>query len=321
MSVPPVISPTPVRYREANVGVDQAARLRSLAEAAQRAPAIVPIESPPEVSRDRRGWPGVIAVGSGKGGVGKTALSVNLAIALSKRGLRVTVVDGDLGTANIDVVCGLSPSRRLDLLTSDRQLSQGVAPLRALSIDTGLGFRLVPGAAGVARVADGDRTACHALVMGLGTLGADADIVVVDAGAGIGVGVRSWMHAADVPLIVATPEPAAIADAYGLMKALRVENRSTAARAGLVLNQVGSAAESERVVERLGAVVQRFLQMDLRTAGTISWDRDMVLASRTRRPLLSDPGRSRARRDIVALSQTVAEWVRLSHATTVRGAR
>lgn len=307
MSVPPMTMPVPGRVRVEPGRSDQAARLRSMAEDTQRPAEVRRERGETSGEIDRTEWPRVIAIGSGKGGVGKTAIAVNLAIALAKRGLRVTLVDGDLGTANIDVVCGISPTRRLDAAMRDRSGRTDGATLNELSIPTRFGFRLVPGAAATARAADLGGNSCRELAAGLGSLRNEADVVIVDAGAGIGIGVRAWMHAADLPLVVATPEPAAIADAYGLMKCLRLEDLRTSTEMCLVLNQVGGQIEVDRVSERLGAVTRRFLRTELRMAGSVSWDRDVILASRTRQPLLDIRGKSRARRDIAALAGTVVE--------------
>ncbi len=314
MSVPPLTVPAPSKVRVEPGRQDQAARLRSLAEGSLRHVESRPDRISPAIEAERAGWSRVIAVGSGKGGVGKTAIAVNLAIAIARRGLRVTLVDGDLGTANVDVVCGLSPSRRLDTAIRDGRARSNEVGLNELSIGTRFGFRLVPGAAATAKAADLSGSSCRDLASGLGSLRDEADVVIVDAGAGIGVGVRAWMHAADLPLIVATPEPAAIADAYGLMKCLRIEDLRTGCDMSLVLNQVGGQAEVDRVTERLGAVTRRFLRTELNFAGPISWDRDVILASRTRQPLLDIRGKSRARRDIEALAGRVLDRLRVTAA-------
>lgn len=308
MSVPPSAVAAPPSPDVGLAHADQAARLRSLAAGTARP---IPPRAEREVGRtdlgaDRTGWPRVIAIASGKGGVGKTSISVNLSIALARRGLRVTLVDGDLGTANIDVVCGMSPARRLDAAIGSRPGRSGAPALDALSLPTPFGFRLVPGAAATTRAADLGPVGCRELAAGLGALGGEADVVVVDAGAGIGVGVRSWMHVSDLPLIVATPEPASIADAYGLMKCLRLEELRAIPSMSLLLNQVGGRAEVQRVTERLGAVTSRFLGIQLGLIGSISWDRDMILAARTRSPFLHGSGRSRARSEFADLAETVA---------------
>lgn len=311
MSVPPSAVAAPLSSDVGLAHADQAARLRSMAAGTARP---VPLRGERESGRvdsgaDRSGWPRVVAIASGKGGVGKTSVSVNLSIALARRGLRVTLVDGDLGTANIDVVCGMSPARRLDAAIGGRSGRSGAPALDALSIPTPFGFRLIPGAAATTRAADLGPAGCRELAAGLGTLSSEADVVVVDAGAGIGVGVRSWMHASDLPLIVATPEPASIADAYGLMKCLRLEELRSIRAMSLLLNQVGGRAEVQRVTERLGAVTSRFLGIELGLLGAISWDRDMILAARTRCPFLHGSGRSRARSEFADLAGAVAERV------------
>ena len=281
---------------------DQAARLRALAESSGRVQVEACVTKPTRRAK-------VITIGSGKGGVGKTAVAVNLAIALHRRGARVTVVDGDLGTANVDVVCGLSPSLRLDGALREAVAGARAADLAPCSADTPYGFRLVAGIAGVARGADLSGQERRALVDGLASLDGEADIVIIDAGAGIGAATRSLMLAADLPLIIATPEPASVADAYGLLKSLRVEGLRSNATPRLVLNQVGSRAERDAVHARLNAVAQRFLRIELPLIGSVGWDRDAMLAARVRRPLLSISGKSIARRDLGEIADAVARLI------------
>jgi flagellar biosynthesis protein FlhG len=307
MSVPPAtaIGPSVSSRLGAGIGADtratlatdQAARLRAIAEASVR-----PIRDGLPARESARRTAKVVTIGSGKGGVGKTAIAVNLAIAMSRLGARVTVVDGDLGTANVDVVCGLSPSRRLDAALRVASRVGESPDLAQHSILTPFGFRLVAGIAGVARGADLSADDRRALILGLDSLGVEAEVVIVDAGAGIGIATRALMHAADLPLIVATPEPASIADAYGLLKSLKMDGLPNRGEPSLILNQVGSAVERDQVHERLRSVARRFLRAELPLLGAVSWDRDALVAARTRCPILAMDGKSPSRSDLRALA-------------------
>lgn len=308
-SAPGIPAPLPLARERAHG--DQASRLRAMAQTAAR----------PGRAEDRgavsgsRGPGKVIAVGSGKGGVGKTSLAVNLAIALGRTGRRVTLVDADLGTANVDVVCGISPARRLDAAFADAARGMSM-PLGRLVVETPLGFRLLPGAAGVARAADATGEQRRRLVDGIHELRSDNDFVIVDVGAGVGAATRCLMLAADRPLVVATPEPASIADAYALVKCLHFDCQGHGFDPFLVVNQTGSVREGQEVHTRLQSVTRRFLHLDLPLLGVVAWDRDMVLAARTRRPLLSTKGRSAARKDFHRLAGDLA---RMGSARTACG--
>lgn len=267
---------------------DQASALRALVEAQhQRAPAV----APPARGRSAP----VIAVTSGKGGVGKTNLCVNLCIAFAKSGIRATLVDADLGMANADVMCGLTPSHRLERVvglagpaseSSDRARST----LRQIAIDAPGGFRLVPGSVGIAHMAGLDEHDRAALIDGVGELDRDSDVVVIDTGAGVSPGVTSFVQAADLAVVVVTPEPTSIADAYAMIKVLRRGPNSGAlsdnAEIGLVVNQALDGAEAHAVYTRISSVAQRFLGFAPSLLGWVPVDTALPRAVRARRPLL-----------------------------------
>ena len=140
-----------------------------------------------------------IAVSSGKGGVGKTNLAVNLAVAFAERGMRTALLDADLGLANADVLCGLTPRATLeDVVTGDRLIEE-------VMVHAPGGFRLVPGASGVSRLADiGPMQRRHVLEQLL-RLEQSVDILVIDTGAGIGVNSMAFAAASDTVLVAATP--------------------------------------------------------------------------------------------------------------------
>ncbi len=283
---------------------DQASRLRRLVEqsASCSEPPPVYVEPDSNIQTYRpsasvvrpavRSAP-VVAIASGKGGVGKTNLAVNLAIVLAQQGLRITLVDADLGMANADVLCGLMPGRRLDRAISSRDR------LTDLAISAPGGFRLVPGSVGVAQLAELPSRARDLLVEGLADLDETSDLILVDTAAGAGVGVLSFLRAADLALIVTTPEPTAITDAYGLIKCLthaglsHGQTSASQARVGsgrsvgdlrLVVNQSMDSAEGEAVYRRIEAVCARFLAVELGFLGSMCVDRAVPEAVRARHP-------------------------------------
>jgi flagellar biosynthesis protein FlhG len=252
----------------------------------------------------------VLAISSGKGGVGKTTLAVNLAIAFQSLGVRTTLVDGDLALANADVLCGLNPARRLDraLLGTDQ------LPLSALATLAPGGFRLVPGSVGVARMADLSDRELESLLAGLSALERDTDLVILDTGAGVNPSVLGFVAAADCTLVVATPEPTSIADAYALIKCRTLTETAprpatpgvTAPAMMLVANQVQSEDEAIAIHRRVALVAQRFLSLGLPLAGWIASDPRVPESIRAREPLTLRAPKSPASRDIRTLALTLA---------------
>jgi flagellar biosynthesis protein FlhG len=251
----------------------------------------------------------VLAIASGKGGVGKSNIALNLAIALARRGVRVTVLDADVGVANIDVLCGINPARRLDAA-----FSPGATRLQDLTIDAPGGFRLVPGSAGLSRLAELTGDQRQQLIAQICELGDHADLLIVDTGAGVGALVTALVAWADMSLIVTTPEPTAIADAYALIKIAMARAPRPALRPDLhiVVNAADSASEAARVHARLSSVSERFLGQVLPMAGAIAADPHVVRAVRMRCPLmLRSPG-APASLAMIALADRVAQSLGLS---------
>src|SRR5688572_17330968 len=174
--------------------VDQASQLRTLARSRRRA--------------------SVIAVTSGKGGVGKSNVAVNLAITLSAAGRRVVLLDADLGLANADVLCNVHlPSNLSHVIARRKDLSE-------VMVKAPGGFSLIGSPSGQARMAGLSDVARQRIVDALAELGERADVILIDTGAGISPNVLAFTRAADKVLIVTTPEPTAITDAYAVVKVL-----------------------------------------------------------------------------------------------------
>lgn len=254
----------------------------------------------------------LIAVASGKGGVGKTTVAVNLAIALAARGVRTALLDADFGTANADLLLGLSPSARLDhVFAADTPHWNDAAPrrLREIAIPAPGNFLLVPGAAGVARMSDLAPAQRAAILAAIADLDACADLVIADLGAGAGPDVTTFLAAADLALIITTPEPTAIADAYALIKcALSRHPDAPLARAdrlALVVNQAADAAEAARVGDRIDAVCRRFLGVPCAKAAFIAHDPRVAEAVRARTPLLLRSPSAAPAKDIHTLAATL----------------
>jgi flagellar biosynthesis protein FlhG len=246
----------------------------------------------------------LLAVTSGKGGVGKTTLSVNLSIALTRLGMRTTLVDADLGMANADVMCGLTPGRRLEHALGLNAAGHPTPPLdlRSLAVNAPGGFRLIPGSVGIAHMAELPEEERLRLLAALIDLEHDSDVVVADTGAGIGPGVMAFLRAATLVLVIATPDPASITDAYALVKCLHARGTP---RVALVVNQACNEDEAAAVHGRLAACCGRFLGTALPLVGWIPTDQRVHRSVRQRRPLLVSSRRSPAGRAMVAVAREV----------------
>ena len=251
---------------------DQASRLRAMIDE----PRLVDDHVRPE-SRPR---PMLVTLASGKGGVGKTLSSISLATALANMGKRVVLIDADFGAANVDIMLGLSPLRRLDECFRHR-FSSGHG-LEDLAIDSGAGFRLVPGAVGLGRPPGaGDR---GQLLDELSSLDATTDVVLIDCSAGVGPGVLDLASPADMTAVVLTPEPTAIADAYALIKSLVIRDGvEMGDRLGLIVNQAANRADAARVHRRICAVADRFLGIRPELFGWVPMDRAIPKGVREQR--------------------------------------
>ncbi|QQE11210.1 MinD/ParA family protein [Planctomycetota bacterium] len=229
----------------------------------------------------------IIAVSSGKGGVGKTTMSVNLAVQLSKLGRKVVLLDADLGTANADVICNVAPSNNLAHVVAGRKtIDQAI-------INAPGGFELIPGASGLAQIANLSDFERARLMQQIKTLEDTRDMIIIDTGAGVSPNVLGFLAAADEILLVTTPEPTAITDAYALVKTLsRKVDMTGTTRNGhvdhpglrILVNMVRDEAEAKVIYDRISAVCKKFLGISPRFAGHITADPRVQLSIRRRKP-------------------------------------
>ena len=220
----------------------------------------------------------VIAVTGGKGGVGKTSVSVNLATALAKSGRRVVLLDGDMGLANVDVFLGLSPRYTLaHVLSGERTLDE-------ILVDTPHGFQIVPAASGAANLANLDAAVHLCLVQAFSALATRLDVMIVDTAAGISHGVTQFSQAAQQVLVVLTDDPASLTDAYALVKVLSRSHGVTRFR--VLANMSRSVGAGEALFHRFEKVTGRFLDVVLDYAGEIPEDECMRRAVRGQRPVV-----------------------------------
>ena len=206
----------------------------------------------------------VLAVTSGKGGVGKTSTSVNLAISLVAQGKRVTVLDADLGLANVEVLMGLNSFYNL------QHVIDGEKSLMQILVKGPGGIDIVPGTSGLAKLADLSSKARQNVLEGLKELQESADFIVIDTMAGIGQNAVSFAAAADEVLLVTTPEPSAIVDAYATIKAIHARRDDAIFR--LIVNMVASPEQGVAVANNLSRVAQQYLGLRVSYLGHILRD-------------------------------------------------
>lgn len=242
----------------------------------------------------------VIAVTGGKGGVGKTSVSVNLATALASAGRRVMLLDGDLGLANVDVFLGLSPRYTMAHVIS------GERTLEEIIVESPQGIQVIPGASGVAELANLSAAAHLGLVQAFSALSTRVDTLIVDTSAGISHSVLQFSQAAQHVLLVVCDEPASMTDAYALTKVMSRNHGVT--RFNVLANMVRSPGEGQALFEKLQRVTGRFLDVTLDYVGEIPEDQYLRKAIREQRPVVAAFPSSPAARAFKKLALKADKW-------------
>jgi flagellar biosynthesis protein FlhG len=241
-----------------------------------RAPESQASDHPARWSRPRAR---TIAIASGKGGVGKSNLAANLAVALGERGARVLLLDADLAQASLDLLLGLHP--RFDL----QHVLAGEKNLEDVLVEGPKGVKLIPASSGVAELAELDDYRREALLRGLGQLDQSADLILIDTASGVSRTVTSFCRAADDVLVVTTPEMPSFSDAYSLIKVLRGQGIAQAPR--MLVNMAGTAEEAEETAHRIRLVARRFLSLEIESWGYVPFDPAVGRAVRLQEPVVA----------------------------------
>src|SRR5688500_15536021 len=262
--------------------IGQAAQLRSLVRERRRA--------------------SVIAVTSGKGGVGKSNVAVNLAIQLASAGKAVVLLDADLGLANADVLCNIDLPNNLSHVIARRK------ELHEVLVDVPGGFKMIGGASGLARMADLTDEDRQRLVDALGELEQQADVILIDTCAGISPNVLSFTRAADHVLGVTTPEPTAITDAYAVVQVLSRDG-GTERRVSLLINQVRNANEATIIHGRIAKVAKQRLGWSVLDAGHVVSDGNVPQAVRRRLPFVLGNPKCAASQCVAQLAMRLEQGV------------
>lgn len=259
------------------------------------------IQLPFHLNYTNRSRPRVITITSGKGGVGKTTFSINLAITLSQMGQRVFLMDADLGTANVDVLMNLQPRYNLTHIISKEK------EILDIIVEGPGGVFVVPGGSGLQNLADMEEWQFNRLISALQTLEQYADYIIIDTGAGLGKNVVNFALAADNIIIITSPEPHSITDAYAIMKVLDEQPQKPSPY--LVLNRVESPREWQDVSAKMTQVVNRFLTLRMTPLGYILDDPVVPKSNRRLQPFVLHCPNSDATRCIKAIADKLVNPV------------
>jgi flagellar biosynthesis protein FlhG len=252
------------------------------------------------VSGERPAPVQVITVTSGKGGVGKTIVSVNLSVALAEAGRRVMLMDADLALANVDVLLGLHPRNDLS------HVIDGHRTLAEIIIKGPGGVMVVPAASGVKRLAELDIVESAGLIRAFSELSHPVDTLIIDTADGINESVTSFSRAAQEILVVVCDEPTSITDAFALIKVLSSEYDTRRFR--VLANQVQSAQEGRELFNKISRVSDRYLDVTLEFAGIVPHDDYLRKAVRRQRAVVHAYPRSRSSVAFKNLARKTLRW-------------
>ncbi len=244
----------------------------------------------------------VFTVVSGKGGVGKTNLALNLAINLARRRRRVILLDADFGLANADILLNVSPLADFSALLDPRR------PVDDVLVEGPAGMRLLCGVSGVGQRGAAQQFDSQECQWAIKRLQQECDTLLIDCGAGMGRTIETFGLASDLLIVTTTPEPTALADSYATLKIL--SNQGFCREAGVVVNMTRSDQEAARVAQRFHAVASRFLGLSVTYLGGVVVDRHVPLAVRARVPVSVKYPHCPASRCIARISARIVEPAR-----------
>jgi flagellar biosynthesis protein FlhG len=229
----------------------------------------------------------IITITSGKGGVGKTNVSVNMALAYARIGKKVVVMDADLGLANVNVMLNMIPKFNLYHVIRKQKA------MREIMVETDYGISIVAGASGFSKIANLTEEERQSFIEELDTL-SNFDIIIIDTSAGVSSNVLDFIAAADDAVIITTPEPTAITDAYGIIKIIATEYDNFNMGLKLVVNRVKSYTEAKKVADRMTHIAGQFLNLRVDYLGCIFDDSTVSQAVLKQKPFMVIDPRSKA---------------------------
>jgi flagellar synthesis regulator fleN len=229
----------------------------------------------------------IIAITSGKGGVGKTNIATNLGIAYANMGKKVIVIDADLGLANVNVMLNIIPQYNLyHVIKRQKSMSDIIIP-------TNYGIKLIAGASGFSKIANMTEEERSAFIKEMYTL-AEADIIIIDTSAGVSKNVISFLVAADEVIVVTTTEPTAITDAYGIIKIIATEVDNIDINLKLIVNRVSNSGDGKKIADRMVQIASQFLNLKIEYLGFIYNDNAVEQAVLKQTPFYVNAPKSKA---------------------------
>jgi flagellar biosynthesis protein FlhG len=242
----------------------------------------------------------VIAVTSGKGGVGKTNLSVNLGLALAEQGKRVALLDADMGLANVDVLLGMYPKFNLS------HVLKGEKTLNEIIVTGPSGLQVIPASSGLQHMSDLSTVEQAAVIRAFSDIDQDLDVLIVDTAAGISSSVINFARACQEVIVVVCDEPTSLTDAYAFIKLL---NRDYGlSRFHILTNMVQSAQQGQNLFQKLTKVTDRYLDVTLQFAGAVPYDEYLRKAVQQQSPVIAAYPRSKASLALKNVARQINSW-------------
>lgn len=249
----------------------------------------------------------VITITSGKGGVGKTNFTVNLGIRFAQLGYRVVIIDADLGLANVDVVMGkMSKYNLSDVINSDKSILE-------ILEEGPSGVKFISGGSGVQDLIKLNKAQLVDILIKLGKLDDEADIILIDTGAGLSENVMSFVHAAREVILVTTPEPTSITDAYALIKTITYRDKNKNIK--IVVNRADNPAEALNILDKLNIVTEKFLGVKLHKLGYILNDACVSKAVKMQQPFVQSFVKSEATKNLHSIAGTLLDNKEMNEAS------
>ncbi|MDI6781064.1 MAG: MinD/ParA family protein [bacterium] len=255
----------------------------------------------------------IITVTSGKGGVGKTNLASNLAISFSMLGQRVLIMDADLGLSNVNIITGLIPPPKYNL----SHVISGEKDILEVIAHGPCGIKVITGAVGVTKVANMGTKKRNDFIESLDSLLPLFDLIFIDTSAGLSENVLSFVLSADEVILVTTPEPTAITDAYGMIKAIAAKNEDI--KVGLVVNRIQNIIEGKKVSDKIVNIAEQFLGLKIERLGYIMEDALVRKAVSEQAPFFVTYPNSKAANCISHIRNKLAEIPEENHKCEEKG--
>ena len=242
----------------------------------------------------------VIAVTSGKGGVGKTNLSVNLGVALAQMGKRVALLDADMGLANVDILLGLSPEFNLShVLAGDKTLND-------IMLNGPAGLRVIPASSGIQQMSELSTIEQAGIIRAFSEIDQNLDVLIVDTAAGISSSVVNFARACQEIIVVVCDEPTSLTDAYAYIKLL---NRDYGlSKFHIVTNMVQSVQQGQQLFTKLTKVTDRYLDVSLSYTGAVPFDEYLRKSVQKQKPVVEIFPRSKAAVALKNLALKIDSW-------------